>query len=54
MPSSHKGVDFANVMGTPVAETMQNQSWNETMRPSKKGEEKSTPLLAAKSNAKLD
>jgi hypothetical protein len=58
MPSSQKAVDFAEVLGAPVAETMQNQSWNETMHPIKKGpvvkENQTTPLLAAKDNAKLD
>jgi hypothetical protein len=58
MPSSHKAVDFAKVLGPPVAETTQNQSWNETMLPSKKGPVKenkpTTFLLGAKSNAKLD
>jgi hypothetical protein len=57
MPSSHKYVDLAEVLGAPVAKTMQNQSWNETMRPSKKGpglEKTTTPLLSAKNNAKLD
>jgi hypothetical protein len=57
MPSSHKAVNFAEVLGAPVAESMQNQSWNETMRPIKKGLMKAkstTPLLAANDNAKLD
>jgi hypothetical protein len=57
MPSSHKAVDFAKVLGAPVAKTMQNQSWNGTMRPNKKRPVKdkpTTPLLAAKNNAKLD
>jgi hypothetical protein len=58
MPSSHKAVDFAEVLGAPVAETMQNQAWNKTMRPSKKGpvvkEKTTTPVLSAKNNAKLD
>jgi hypothetical protein len=57
MPSSHQAVDFAEVLGAPVAKTMQNQSWNGTMRPSKKRpvkEKPTTPLLATKNNAKLD
>jgi hypothetical protein len=55
--SSHKGVEFADVLGALVAETMQNQAWNETMRPSEKGpreEKPTTPLLAAIFFAKLD
>jgi hypothetical protein len=56
MPASHKAVDLAEVLGAPVAKTMQNLSWKETMCPSKKGPvlEKTTSLLSAKNNAKLD
>jgi hypothetical protein len=36
MPSSHQGMEFANVLGAPVAKATQNMTWNPTMRSGKK------------------